>query len=164
MKINHLYQPAEPWLLKSAMSVTDLDKSLAKYNCTDAMFLARLNGKDMTTLSSLFAEFGRCLRFPDYYGHNSAALEECLNDLDWISAAGYLLIFTNCGSLLANETSSDIMWLLDKLERVCEEWHRPTSLGVSWDRGPIPFHALFMTEPHSASEIPEKIASLPELG
>lgn len=35
----------------------------------------------------------RTLEFPGYFGHNWDAFEECVNDLSWAPASGYILLF-----------------------------------------------------------------------
>lgn len=39
-----------------------------------------LDGSTMTTLETAYAEIARGLQFPDYFGKNLDALEECLRD------------------------------------------------------------------------------------
>lgn len=57
-----------------------------------------LDGRQLGDKASLLAALGRVLRFPDYYGANWDALEECLADLSWHSGPLRLLI-THADSL-----------------------------------------------------------------
>lgn len=45
--------------------------------------LIRLDARRMADRTDLLAALGRALDFPDYYGVNWDALEECLSDLSW---------------------------------------------------------------------------------
>lgn len=47
---------------------------------------------DVTTDKELFGVIASAMQFPDYFGSNWDALDECLRDMDWLSADGYLLI------------------------------------------------------------------------
>ena len=40
------------------------------------------------------------LRFPGEFGHNWDALEECLTDLEWVDADGYLIYYDHIDGLL----------------------------------------------------------------
>lgn len=42
-----------------------------------------LDGRQLGDKATLLAELGRVLDFPDYYGGNWDALDECLADLSW---------------------------------------------------------------------------------
>lgn len=41
----------------------------------------------------------RAMAFPDWFGRNWDALADCLGDLAWRPAAGYLLVFERCSEL-----------------------------------------------------------------
>jgi RNAse (barnase) inhibitor barstar len=43
-----------------------------------------LDGARMTEPQLLMQEFAKQLEFPNYFGHNWDALEDCLADLDWL--------------------------------------------------------------------------------
>jgi RNAse (barnase) inhibitor barstar len=53
-------------------------------------YIARLSNIDGK--NELLVSIGRELRFPDYYGYNWDALEECLRDLSWINEKEVLLV------------------------------------------------------------------------
>lgn len=40
----------------------------------------------------LFAVVASAMQFPDYFGNNWDALDECLNDMEWLPADGYCLV------------------------------------------------------------------------
>ncbi|KQW15648.1 barstar family protein [Pseudomonas sp. Lb2C1-1] len=40
----------------------------------------------------LFAVVASAMQFPDYFGNNWDALDECLGDMDWLPADGYCLV------------------------------------------------------------------------
>ena len=149
-----------PWLVKTTMSESGIRDAI-EHTCEGSGFTIRcVDGRNMTTLDGVFEEFGKSLDFPGYYGRNSAALEECLNDLSWLSAHGYVLVITNPPLLLANEPPSELTWLMTLLERVSEEWSRPVGLGEEWDRPAVPFHVVFLEESSGNTALPPQIASL----
>lgn len=58
--------------------------------------LQGIQGKD-----ALLQALAQALRFPDWFGNNWDALEDCLTDLAWCPAKGYVLVLSNCGDLAA---------------------------------------------------------------
>ena len=54
--------------------------------------LASVNDK-----TGFFNETARILQFPEYFGSNWDAFEECLTDLAWLEAQGYVLLIKNSG-------------------------------------------------------------------
>ena len=51
-----------------------------------------LDGRQLGDKASLLAALGQVLHFPDYYGGNWDALDECLADLSWHEGPLRLLI------------------------------------------------------------------------
>ncbi len=64
---------------------------------------------------------------PRWFGHNWDALYDCLTDLSWLPANGYVLILTH-----AAPDSNAAPILTDLLTDCCEHWQ---------DRG-VPFHVF----------------------
>jgi RNAse (barnase) inhibitor barstar len=60
-----------------------------------------IDGKSITRKEQLLSHVATALRFPDYFGGNWDALEECLTDLSWVDAPGYVLYFDHIDALLA---------------------------------------------------------------
>lgn len=77
------------------------DEAKVRAALTEAGFeIVTVAGTAITNVSTLFAEMARAFRFPDYFGHNWAALMDCLRDLRdrentriallWVDAAASL--------------------------------------------------------------------------
>ena len=49
--------------------------------------------------SELFERIASALAFPDWFGANWDALFDCLNDLSWLPARGYVLVFEHTDGL-----------------------------------------------------------------
>jgi hypothetical protein len=57
----------------------------------------------VATRAGFFQELARALRFPDYFGHNWDAVYDCLTDLNWLPAAGYVLVLDGFAPFAMNE-------------------------------------------------------------
>jgi hypothetical protein len=87
----------------------------------------------------LLKNIASALGFPDWFGHNWDALEDCLTDLSWRDAPGTVLLIES------PRAGDDLGVLVDILRSSAESWA---------GRGK-PFFALFVD--------PQRSLSLPEL-
>ena len=88
--------------------------------------------------SELMQNIAEVLRFPDWFGHNWDALEDCLTDLSWNEAMGYVLLFEHA------KRGDDLGVLIDIL-RSSAEW---------WAGRGKPFFAVFV-DPVRELDLPE---------
>jgi RNAse (barnase) inhibitor barstar len=97
-----------------------------------------IRGTKSRTSGDFFNECAAALQFPDYFGENWDALDECLSDLEWLPGDAYLLVVTEADLLLDREPDH-LRTLLEVLERAGGEWAKALdSQGV-----PRPFHVVF---------------------
>ena len=87
----------------------------------------------------LLAAMAQALAFPDWFGNNWDALEDCLSDLSWRKADGHVLVFENAAA-------SDELGILIDVLRSCAEF---------WSGRGKPFFAVFVD--------PQRRLALPEL-
>ena len=52
----------------------------------------RIDLSRVTTKEAFLTAAGEALAFPDWYGHNWDALADCLTDLSWMVADGYVFV------------------------------------------------------------------------
>ncbi|WP_062050487.1 barstar family protein [Bacillus sp. JCM 19034] len=50
--------------------------------------IKEIDGKKCSDVEGLFDEFAIKLQFPNYFGKNWAAFDECINDLEWLDGDG----------------------------------------------------------------------------
>lgn len=65
--------------------------------------------------------FAQALRFPDWFGDNWDALADCLGDLSWWPADGYLLLLDHAGAWRAADGDA-FATLLDILNEAARQW------------------------------------------
>ena len=68
--------------------------------------------------NELLQQIGIFLKFPDYYGANWDALDECLNDLDWIAESTVVLLHDEMVNLL----DEDLRTYLEILSGASGHW------------------------------------------
>jgi RNAse (barnase) inhibitor barstar len=81
--------------------------------------------------ADLFRRIASTLEFPDWFGANWDALFDCLTDLSWLPARGYVVVFENCGEL-ADAAPHSLQRLRELLIESAAAWR---------ERG-IPFRAV----------------------
>jgi hypothetical protein len=80
--------------------------------------------------AGLLTEVARALEFPDWFGGNWDALEDCLTDLSWHKARGHLLLIEAAHAL----PPDDLGVFRDVLESAAAYWAERTR----------PFFAVFV--------------------
>ena len=59
-----------------------------------------IEGKNIARKEQLLNHVATALHFPKDFGHNWDALEECLTDLEWVGADGYVIYYDHIDGLL----------------------------------------------------------------
>ena len=60
-----------------------------------------IDGKNVARKEQLLNAAATAMHFPSDFGHNWDALEECLTDLEWVDADGYVIYYDHIDGLLA---------------------------------------------------------------
>ncbi len=103
-------------------------------------YVAIIDGSDCQTLNSFLKKMGLVFKFPSYYGQNLDALNECLNDLEWLDKPNYILLIKNAQKLLCKEAIEVKNRVLALLENVSKEWANvPNYKGEEEYRGKADF-------------------------
>lgn len=109
-------------------------------------------------------EFKTVLRFPDYFGANWDALEDCLTDLAWWPAAAYILVITDASEILAAESPSEFRLLLRIMRAVAGRWSEPEALPDGTERPATPFHVVFFVQPTEVERLRGRLTALGAIG
>lgn len=59
-----------------------------------------IDGKNISRKEQFLNHTATALHFPEHFGHNWDALEECLTDLEWVDAEGYVIYYEHIDGLL----------------------------------------------------------------
>ena len=73
------------------------------------------------TLEAAFPILAKALDFPDWFGHNLDALMDCLTDMSWAPAKGYLLLISGTPPL-AKADPDGFASLLEVFSAAIEPW------------------------------------------
>jgi hypothetical protein len=136
--IDHLRSTDPPWveLLVHRSGEDPLD-ALPEL---PGVAVRHVDGRRCRTKAGLLDEFARTLEFAAHFGRNWDAFEDCLNDLSWLEAEGYVIVVTSAHAVLAREEPEEYETFVSILEAAGREWATPRTAGVP--RAARPFHVL----------------------
>lgn len=135
-----LLQTTEPWVYRVLDHPESVAHKLSACAARSGLDVFDLDGKAMQTAGSFYDELARGLKLPEYFGRNLNALDECLVDLEWFDAAGFILFVRNAEGILRVESSEKLDGFLDVLQRAGREWSKAE--GPPRSRSPKPFHSV----------------------
>jgi RNAse (barnase) inhibitor barstar len=76
----------------------------------------------VTSKAGLLRAIAETLGFPDWFGENWDALEDCLTDLSWREAPGYVLVLDHCGPLSRTDPEA-FETTLEIFDSAAEYWY-----------------------------------------
>ncbi|MFJ7735717.1 barstar family protein [Lysinibacillus sp. NPDC097287] len=110
------------------------------YKKDAGMFTTIIEGIKCTDKQSLFEEFSRKLNFPDYFGYNWDAFEECFTEFGWPESNKYVLFIKDFDMICLHD-EEELDTFLECLDSAIKEWI------IERDHGavifpPTPFHIV----------------------
>jgi hypothetical protein len=117
-----------------------------------------LRGHKMRTTARLFDECAAALQFPDYFGENWDALDECLADLEWLEGDAYIIVITTAQHLLDGEQPEKLKLFLELLEDTAREWGDPKERDPK--RPPKPFHVVLQCSEEDAPTVRARLKTV----
>ena len=83
--------------------------------------------------------------FPEYFGRNWAAFEECIKDLSWLPAVSYLTVVVNFHEVLADDADERDVYLRT-IASAGEAWGRSFALPPEWGGREVPFNTILIDQ------------------
>lgn len=80
-----------------------------------------INGKNVTSKAKFIQAAAEAMNFPEYFGDNWDAFSDCINDLSWLSADGYILLYTQPDNF-AKKDPQEWLIALDVFQEAVEYW------------------------------------------
>ncbi len=81
-----------------------------------------LEGNKMQTRDDLFFEVSYKLKFPNYFGNNWNALDECLQDLEWIDDTKINIVIKDYGLILNLDHSDEKTIFMSCIKDADDYW------------------------------------------
>jgi hypothetical protein len=142
MDIALLEKVGRPYFLLETGDVLNFENLIYPLRENRRRYIAIMRGNKMRTWEGFMNEIAAALQFPSYFGENWSALDDCINDLDWLYCDAYTLVFTNSENILTQETEADRHTFGRILVRACEDWSLPADEGQWFARPGKPFHVV----------------------
>jgi RNAse (barnase) inhibitor barstar len=81
----------------------------------------RVNLAKAADKEQMLAAVARSMKFPDWFGHNLDALADCLMDMAWQPADGYLVLLEHCDGI-HGKAEDDFVAALQVFEQAASDW------------------------------------------
>jgi RNAse (barnase) inhibitor barstar len=86
-------------------------------------FIAHVDGQKSTSIKDFHEQIATAMKFPDYSGKNLDALDEMLNDLEWIKEQKVIIYIDHSSEWLSKEKSEEkILSVIDMFDATAEDW------------------------------------------
>lgn len=105
--------------------------TISDKHSTEKKLVAIIDGDQIDTLAKFYDSISSQLKFPENFGNNFDALDEMINDLDWLEEDHIFLIFRNYDNFLSEENDEGREILLTILDDASAEWNRIDDEGKS---------------------------------
>jgi len=154
MKHEFYLTTEKPFILKSALNENDfrnLFNNLSLLN--KEIYSVLLNGEKMKEKDSLLKEFSAQLHFPDYFGENWDAFDECINDLSWINAKAYVIGILKGEYVLSLADKKEKQTFIEIINETCEAWAKSDNTDNGMVHVRRPLHIIIQYE--NANKISE---------
>ncbi len=123
--------PVEPErLTEDAVDAICAGARLAGFDCV------RIDLTGCEDKAGFLARTSMALGFPAWFGHNWDALADCLTDLGWRPASGYVLVFEHASALQKHEPE-----VFDTVLAILSD------VAVAWQARGAPFRAFVSAQP-----------------
>jgi hypothetical protein len=99
------------------------ETELRKLAAVHGFQFALMDLRNVSDKAGLLGEVSRVLQFPPYFGMNWDALSDCLADLSWKPAAGYVLLFAGL-SMLQEKAAVDVTVAVRILHAAADFWRQ----------------------------------------
>ena len=132
--LQRLSDASKSGVYRTSRSDEILDATRGSTLCVARIELAGAADKE-----ALIGRIAKALAFPEWFGGNWDALEDCLSDLSWLTAGGYVLLIEGAADAPLVERGT----LVDILE----------SAATSWVERGRPFFAVFLDGARTLPEL-----------
>lgn len=88
-------------------------------------YISYLRGKHCKTEDDFLIQVAASFQFPDYYGENWSAFDECIQDLEWLNFPKILVVFDDFSKAFCNQPSIQNMLqdrVVEYFGRAAEYW------------------------------------------
>lgn len=124
------------YTVTSPKDLPDIKQSARVYGL--AFIYIDLSG--IVTKDAFLQVVSRALQFPDYFGMNWDAFEDCITDLSWFSSRGYVFVIANI-----EEFAQKVPRELQKARNIFR------SAAEFWEKQEIPFFVLLVKDKYKSS-------------
>lgn len=153
-----LFAPGRPAVTLVELAPAALDGRLRAWRLAHPTWaVVRLRGSRCPDAAGLFAEAAAALQFPSYFGENWDAFADCLRDLSWLPARGYLLVLDDADQLLRG-APDDLETLRTVLTETAQVWGQQQAVLPDGTADPVPFSSLLVSPPGTGHATARRLA------
>ncbi len=130
------FQASGVFRLEGDISAKELEKTIEQYGL--AFFL--LDGTKINNKKQFLKEAAERLKFPDYFGANWDAFEDCLTDMSWHEADGFVILYDHF-EIFATDSPDQFKMALEILRDSVDFWRdqtKPMLVLLRGHGGPLP--------------------------